>query len=51
MISKPGAFGNLGRARQEVPTYWLRDIRHKGGVTLFQAVVRNVGTCRIDEKE
>jgi hypothetical protein len=28
----------------------LDDIRHRGGVTLGQAVVRNVGTCRLDVK-
>ena len=26
-------------------------IRHEGGVTLIQALVRNVGTCRPDAKE
>jgi hypothetical protein len=25
-------------------------IRHKGGVTLIQALVRNLGTCRPDAK-
>jgi hypothetical protein len=25
-------------------------IRHKGGVTLIQALVRNLGTCRLDAK-
>ena len=27
------------------------DIRHKGGVNLIQAFKRNLGTCRIDDKE
>ena len=28
----------------------LTGIRHEGGVTLIQALVRNVGTCRPDAK-
>jgi len=30
--------------------YWPCGIRHKGGMTLVQAFVRNVGTCRLDAK-
>ena len=30
--------------------YCLSGLRHRGGVTLIQAFVRNVGTCRPDGK-
>ena len=33
-----------------IPDYCPTDIRHEGGVTLIQALVRNVGTCRSDVK-
>ena len=29
---------------------WPRGIRHKDGVTLHQALMRNVRTCRRDDK-
>ena len=32
------------------PAAWLGGTRHKGGVTLHQALVWNVGTCRLDVK-
>lgn len=32
------------------PADWPTGIRHEGGVTLIQALVRNVGTCRPDAK-
>lgn len=32
------------------PVYCLGGARHKGGVTLIQALVWNVGTCRADVK-
>jgi hypothetical protein len=48
-MSKPGRVVFPGRAQRE-PAAWLGGIRHKGGVTLDQALVRNVGTCRLDVK-
>jgi len=33
-----------------VPADWLGGVRCIGGVTLFQAFLRNVGTCRLDAK-
>ena len=39
----------LGRAHQE-PAYGVGAVRRKGGVSLIQASVRNVGTCRSDVK-
>jgi len=33
-----------------VPADWLGGVRCIGGVTLFQALLRNVGTCRLDVK-
>jgi hypothetical protein len=35
---------------QGEPAYYLGGVRHKGGVNLNQALVRNVGTCRPDVK-
>ena len=32
------------------PAYCPDDIRHEGGVTLVQALARNMGTCRLDAK-
>jgi len=33
-----------------IPDYCPTGVRHKGGVTLAQALVRNIGTCRPDVK-
>ena len=33
-----------------MPVYWLGGVRCGGGVTLFQALLGNVGTCRMDVK-
>jgi hypothetical protein len=33
------------------PAYCLGGVRHGGGVSMIQAPVRNVGTCRLDAKE
>jgi len=38
------------RSVQEEPATGLDGTRHRGGVTLDQALVRNVGTCRLDVK-
>ena len=35
---------------QRVPADWLGGVRCGGGVTLFQAFLGNVGTCRLDVK-
>jgi hypothetical protein len=48
-MSKLGAVVTPGQA-QGKPVYCLGGIRHKGGVTLYQALVWNVGTCRPDAK-
>ena len=45
-----GLFVTLGLAWEE-PAYCPGDVRHEGGVTLLQALVRNVGTCRPAVKE
>ncbi len=47
--SKPGACRTPGQVQGE-PVYCLSGARHKGGVTLVEAFVRNVGTCRPDVK-
>ena len=33
-----------------MPADWLGGVRRVGGVTLFQALLGNVGTCRLDVK-
>ena len=49
-MSKPGP-GPLPRdAGWGLPVYCPTGTRHEGGVTLTQALVRNVGTCRPDAK-
>jgi len=35
---------------QTKPVYGLGGVRCRGGVSLFQALVGNVGTCRLDVK-
>jgi hypothetical protein len=47
--SKLGALRTPGQVQGE-PVYCLGGVRHKGGVNLIQAFVRNVGTCRLDVK-
>ena len=47
-MSKPGRIISPGQVQRE-PAAWLVGIRHRGGVNLNQALVRNVGTCRLDE--
>ena len=49
MVSKPGRVVGPGRVQRE-PAAWLGGTRHRGGVTLDQALVWNVGTCRLDAK-
>ena len=49
MTSKPEAVGTPGYV-QGKPVYRLGGVRHKGGATLNQALVWNVGTCRSDAK-
>ena len=48
-VSKPGRVVSPGPVQEETAAC-LDDTRHKGGVTLSQALVRNVGTCRLDGK-
>ena len=49
MVSKPGRVVSPGRVHEK-PAACVGGIRHKGGVTLDQALVWNVGTCRLDDK-
>ena len=45
--------GRKSLARDEPrrkPAYWLDGVRHEGGVSVVQALVWNVGTCRLDAK-
>ena len=48
-VSKPGRVVNPGQVQRE-PAAWLGGTRHKGGVTLHQALVWNVGTCEADAR-
>ena len=48
-MSKPGRVVGPGQVQEE-PAAGLDGIRHIGGVTLDLALVRNVGTCRLDGK-
>jgi hypothetical protein len=48
-MSKPGRVVGPGQAQRESAAR-LGGIRHRGGVTLDQALMRNVGTCRLDAK-
>ena len=47
-MSKPGRVVDPGQVQRE-PAAWLVGIRHRGGVNLNQALVWNVGTCRLDD--
>jgi hypothetical protein len=49
MTSKLEASLTPGQTQGE-PAYCLGGVRHKGGVNLIQAFVRNVGSCRPDVK-
>ena len=49
MTSKRAASRTPGLV-QGKPVYCLSGVRHKDGVTLIQALMWNVGTCRSDDK-
>ena len=44
-----GPFTTPGKVQGQ-PAYCLGGVRHVGGVNLNRALVRNVGTCRLDVK-
>lgn len=46
---KPGGMDGPGQGQTE-PVFGLSGVRHEGGVTTAQALVRNSGTCRCDVK-
>ena len=48
-MSKPGRVISSGEV-QGKPVVCLDGIRHRDGVNLTQALVRNGGTCRLDVK-
>ena len=48
-MSKPERVVGPGQVQEE-PAAGLGGIRHRGGVNRDQALVRNVGTCRLDAK-
>ena len=49
LTSKPSSVIGSGQV-QTKPAYGLGGVRCRGGVSLFQALVGNVGTCRLDVK-
>jgi hypothetical protein len=49
LTSKPGVVVAPGQGWGK-PVYCPVGVRHEGGVTLIQALVRNSGTCRPDVK-
>jgi len=49
LTSKPGVVVAPGQGWGK-PVYCPAGVRHEGGVTLIQALVRNSGTCRLDVK-
>ena len=48
-VSKPGRIVGPGEVQGE-PTTCLDDTRHRGGVTVDQAFVWDVGNCGLDVK-
>jgi hypothetical protein len=52
MMSKPGITMGFGINTAEDPVYWrLCGIRHKDGMTLNQAIIRNVRNCMLMLRE
>ena len=49
-VKTVGTWRPAGSAQGE-PVYCLGGVRHRDGMNLIQAFVRNVGTCRPDVKE
>jgi len=49
LTPKPGGMDGPGPG-QTLPADGLSGVRHEGGVTPAQALIRNVGTCRCDAK-
>jgi hypothetical protein len=49
-MSKPGPTLLSRESGWQKPVYWPIGIRHRGGVTSIQALMRNAGTCRPDAK-
>ena len=47
VTSEPGGKADPGVV-EGVPVYCLGGVRHEGGVSPVQALVRNVRTCRLD---
>jgi hypothetical protein len=48
-VSKPRGVVTSGQAQEE-PVAGLGGTRHRDGVNLSQALMWNVGTCRLDAK-
>lgn len=48
-VSEPGRVVGPGGVHGE-PVACVGGARHRGGVNVDQALVRNVGTCRLDDK-
>ena len=48
-VSEPGRVVSPGGVHDK-PVACVGGTRHRGGLTLDQTLVRNVGTCRLDGK-
>ena len=49
-VVKTGDSSRSSGGTRRIPAYCPGGVRHKGGMTLIQACMRNVGTCRCDVK-
>ena len=49
-VVKTGDTSRSSGVARRIPAYCPAGVRHKDGMTLIQAFVRNVGTCRLDDK-
>ena len=49
-VVKTGDSSRSSGGARGLPAYCPGGVRHKDGMTLIQAFVRNVGTCRFDDK-
>jgi len=49
-MSKPGYRHYSGTSQTKKAEFWFGGIRHRGGVTIVQALMWNWGNCRSDVK-
>ena len=49
-VAKTGDYSRSSGGVRRIPAYCPGGVRHKDGMNLIQAFVRNVGTCQSDVK-